>query len=746
MNTSRVYLLALATCAVAACAEGPAGRPDAGGEGREALVTLSINAVPETPGTTGTRAIIDPVEEGTAPGYKVTDFWVLQYTGTADNAILATAPRYYTMSDFITVNNNLLALILPPAGQTYRCVLVANTHDAALDAGALKNASTLGALKNVSLLVRRLEDTYNDGYGDDLLMSGFIDLVGGSVPGSLACDLYRDVAKLTLTLVNEATSGVTINSVQLCNVPDRFSYADRLLTTAASPGAFFFNLTPVDDKPPLPLSPGNTCTLKYYLPRNRQGTTAATVPTQKNVNAPSNATYVQVMGQLADGTPLRYRFYPGENATNDFNITPNCHYTLPVTFNTAGTVIGDSRVENLGKVELVDANSYIITPLTTPLQTTYGVPVAGRVNDFWNKTIGGGNAISPATEWVAEVIWQDRDSRLIDFCTSNGAVTPGNTSFAGTGSERFYFKPTGPGVEGNVLVGVRLKTGGDGYLWSWHLWITGYNPDEAPSSWQENTFAYTVPGGQVHHYTGGPWADAYNNKFIMDRNLGAASGNRADGVQNTRGLYYQFGRKDPFPATNSVFAPVTLYDITGATGPTIPIVVNRSSFEGAVKNPTTYYVPGSSGGDWLLTNPYSTELWNNPSTWNTIQVTGKSFFDPCPPGWKLPINGTWAVFSLNNVNNPGTGTGGYGGGGITAGWEFYMDNVLKNAYAYYPAAGQRSYVLGNGTMSAELSSGYSWPSSPSSSTSGYYFDFNAATVWNLAVNRGYGFPVRCVQE
>jgi uncharacterized protein (TIGR02145 family) len=183
-----------------------------------------------------------------------------------------------------------------------------------------------------------------------------------------------------------------------------------------------------------------------------------------------------------------------------------------------------------------------------------------------------------------------------------------------------------------------------------------------------------------------------------------------------------------------------LYDITGATGPTIPIVVNRSSFEGAVKNPTTYYAPGSSSGDWLLNNLYSTGLWNNP-TWNAIPAAGKSFFDPCPPGWKLPVNGTWDVFALGNVHNPTD----YASGTNTAGWEFYMDNVLKNAWAYYPAAGYRR--LDTGTMKGERENGYSWPSSPSSSTNGQILNYFSAGVFPQSTDqRSFGFSVRCVQE
>ncbi|MDR2131471.1 MAG: fibrobacter succinogenes major paralogous domain-containing protein [Odoribacteraceae bacterium] len=748
MNTSRVYLLALATCAVAACAEGPVGRPDTGGEGREARVTLSINAVPEAPGTSDTRAVTDAVEEGTGPGYKVTDFWVLQFTGTTDDAMLATAPRYYTMSEFET-NGSVISVILPPGGKTYRYVLLANTHNATLDDGGLRNVATLGALKNVSLPIQKVEDMYNDGNGDDLLMNGFIDVIGGSVPGSLACDLYRNVAKFTLQLINSPGSGVTITSVQLCNVPDRLSYADQLLTTV-SPRAGFINLLPVDTfDPPLEPNPSEQPTLArllhYYLPRNCQGINPGVEqPHQKNLDAPTQATYVQIMGQLANGTPLRYRFYPGANTTTDFNIEPNYHYLLPVAFNGAGGS-GDSRVENLGQVNLADANSYIINPLPIGQQTTYGVPVAERVNDFWNKTIGEGNAISPATQWVAEVIWQDRGgSRLIDFCSSTGTVTPGNTSFAGTGSGRFYFKPAGPGVKGNVLIGVR-KSGETTYLWSWHLWITDYNPDEAPSSWQADKFAYNVPGGNVHHYTGGWWATStYNNKFIMDRNLGAASADRAQGVANTRGLYYQFGRKDPFPATNSPYAPVTLYDITGATGPTIPITVNKSSFEGAVKDPARFYATGSGGGDWLLTNPYHDALWNNPSTWNPISTTGKSFFDPCPPGWKLPVIGTWDEFTHNNVNNPGSGASGYNENGFNAGWEFYLDNVLKNAYAYQPAAGYR--YANSGSTNGERLEGYLWTATPDGSAHGRMFWTYYTTAKQDRTARGNGSTARCVQE
>jgi uncharacterized protein (TIGR02145 family) len=103
------------------------------------------------------------------------------------------------------------------------------------------------------------------------------------------------------------------------------------------------------------------------------------------------------------------------------------------------------------------------------------------------------------------------------------------------------------------------------------------------------------------------------------------------------------------------------------------------------------------------------------------------------------VNGTWNVFALNNVHNPSDH------GTNTAGWEFYMDNVLKNAWAYYPTAGSRS--VGSGVMSYERGIAYYWSSTPSNSTHGHHLLFHSTDVLVQYSNpRGYGFSVRCVQE
>ncbi|MDR2131198.1 MAG: DUF4906 domain-containing protein, partial [Odoribacteraceae bacterium] len=638
-------------------------------------------------------------------------------------------------------------------GEIYKCVVLANTHSDAL-ADALGSVTTLAELKTVYKRVLRAGDMYNSmDASPDLFMNGTVNVTSATT--SLTCALYRNVAKLTLTITNHALSGVTITSVQLRNVPDHLFYADQLFNGDATPSPSAAQSGVIDlPVDALELAPGALVkTLRYYLPRNRQGTTGASTEAGKNVGAPGRATYIEIMavtaGAIEDGggKPLRYRFYPGADMKNDFNIVPNYHYTLPVVFSSAGAE-GDSRVENLGRVQLAEANSYIVNPLPGNVQATYGVPVT-RVNKFWGSVDGAvANVLATDTEWEAEVIWQDGGTgiKLINFCESSGTVIPAG-KYGGKGENHFYFSPAGSTASGNVLIGVKKKgtPASEGYLWSWHLWLTNYNPDNAPLSWQEDVYSYPVTGGAVHRYSGATWAASYTDKFIMDRNLGAASATRADGIAKTCGLYYQFGRKEPFPA-----AGVKLYNASGAMvtaftatpGDCIVRVQGRTATKTAIQHPYNFYYPESGNGDWVQSNPYPATSWNNP-TWQTS--TTKSLFDPCPPGWRLPVNGTWATSFLSGTNTPNAANypGDYKNGQDQAGWEFYMSGSSGET-AFYPASGFRHVTTG--TMYFERNYGYNWSSTPNSSTS-YSLHFTAANVYpQYAAHRGLGLPARCIQE
>lgn len=245
-----------------------------------------------------------------------------------------------------------------------------------------------------------------------------------------------------------------------------------------------------------------------------------------------------------------------------------------------------------------------------------------------------------------------------------------------------------------------------------------------------------------------PMSWKYTNKYIMDRNLGASAASNSD-YAGSRGFYYQFGRKDPFPHTST-----TLYDIEGNPQSTftasnndcIERIAGTAYFYMGVKRPYSFYYPGSN--DWVRENPYSStsRLWNNP-TW--YSDTDKSFFDPCPPGWRLPVNNTWHSFATTIDGMAGRPNAKEyfesAGAGFKSGWNFYMGGPATGETAWYPASGSRG--VGSGAMSYERGNGYYWSASPYSATDGYSLCFYSTSAYPRGTSqRGSGFPVRCVQE
>lgn len=324
------------------------------------------------------------------------------------------------------------------------------------------------------------------------------------------------------------------------------------------------------------------------------------------------------------------------------------------------------------------ANSLIIDPTSTK---AYGINIADKINAFWSSAVGDQTTpIVAGTGWTAEVIWQDIPSRAINFCSKSGVVKSGDT-FEGKGTTPLYVKAAA-NVKGNVVVGIKKK-GESNYLWSWHLWLT----DEPQ----------LVAG-------------------FMDRNLGAESATATDGAK-TRGLYYQFGRKDPFVGSTEI------YDINGtskSTGATI--ATGKVTFAKAVQTPATFYTYGSGNNDWASPNNYTSKNWNDIS-----ESDGKTFFDPCPEGWRLPTKAEYSNFSTTTFT-----------------WDATNSGCTYNGN-WFPAAGCRN--CDDGSVSRVGSYGYYWSASPLSESNGYHLHFGSGFVYPANNSfRANGFSVRCVQE
>lgn len=264
-------------------------------------------------------------------------------------------------------------------------------------------------------------------------------------------------------------------------------------------------------------------------------------------------------------------------------------------------------------------------------------------------------------------------------------------------------------------------------LWSWHIWVTDYNPDaivraNKGMNLEANNY-YTAPDitGQVHTYGTG-YMNTNPGKVIMDRNLGAekTSYTEAPSANDnwlTYGFVYQWGRKDPFFSDTKH----KRYDATGTQEVTYSVMNGSVEIEQTVLHPESFIKAGSNN-DWVTLS--------NDHLWNSTAGT-KTAYDPCPPGWRVPVIGTWDDFKA--------------GSSFKDTDRFYSAGNISTWYS----AGGLIYPQGN-IEATDNKYGYSRSSTPATNNTGrsYFLFFtnpNHLDVRN-SNSRAYGLATRCIQE
>ena len=382
----------------------------------------------------------------------------------------------------------------------------------------------------------------------------------------------------------------------------------------------------------------------------------------------------------------------------------------------------------------VDANCHIV-PMSGK---TIAIVAADRVNAFWGAAGDGNipaNVIDGSTEWYAEIIWAD-----FDYSVGNKVTIQQSGATAadyGLGVEEGVHVTVGSLTKpGNVIIGIKKKganTGVTEYLWSWHLWITDYDPDTRTDSeaWSVNN-AFSTIGGQVHSYSDDAgvtfWSGAYNGSVVMDRNLGAIVSAGADGATidkvtseiDAYGMHYQWGRKDPLPYAKDATGAFT--DTWGRVVGTWPnSVAGVKSKAYSTNNPHQFI---SNGSDW---QPADNDSWMDG-------FGVKSLYDPCPDGWRVPHNDMLSNATTTNLIVSGTeGNADYGRSYSVGG---NIDSWFPASGFCYRDTGILDYVGIYGTY---------WSSTPNGAQSKFKYFFSYG-VYNISVDRSYAFSIRCLKD
>ena len=289
----------------------------------------------------------------------------------------------------------------------------------------------------------------------------------------------------------------------------------------------------------------------------------------------------------------------------------------------------------------------------------------------------------------AKWLWATDNASKVDFISlgNSGAVN--------------FRAPAG--ANGSTIIAVTDPS--DNILWSWHIWC-------APAD-------ILTP----EHY-------GRNNAWLMsDANLGAKGKSGTDAY----GFYYQWGRKDPFPADKNscVFNTGVTIDYLSSTN----AAVTAGAVAYATAHPTRL----------LLENSYRTwisnadDANNAQSLWNsTTTKANKTNYDPCPAGYCVPCQNGYAWYTVFTASAMTWQTGGV----------IYTDPA--SVATYYPAAGYLKGLTLTDAGATVRNWGGNLSATPSATANmaGYslLITLSAQTVKvNEASRAAFGLPVRCMK-
>ncbi|WP_162088168.1 T9SS type A sorting domain-containing protein [Chryseobacterium aquaeductus] len=435
---------------------------------------------------------------------------------------------------------------------------------------------------------------------------------------------------------------------------------------------------------------------------------------------------------------------------------------------------------------LNNPNTYQVVKSAT--LSTVEIPVS-KAFSVQSQLLNNPSILNPSSfnNLKANVLWTTNTGLINTVTVSN--PSPGSVS--GLLNSKIIVS-LNPNQSGNAVVTLHNGSITNPVYWSWHIWVT----DTAIGSYHYTTETPNASATNYVNYV--PKGDVLKTEF-MDRNLGATdafpivanpltpTAAEYAKIRASTGLQYQWGRKDPIPSfqhadtrasyniflgnvnANGGVAYTTLtlgaynslpgnyiipYD-TYTNGSNANVLATDKISDKiakvlsySVKNPLVYMIPSAfapynsavpnytNGTDWLLNEPnVAADRWGRGG--------GKSPFDPCPEGWRIPdLTGVaiisnrdfgispWykkdkKVATAYSVINDYAGVRVRNTTTTTIG---YMFNDVSYSVGNYPNSGSRGFrsVTGNQTATGTFTVN----------------NFQYPGVWTAALNSNYiGRPI-----
>lgn len=409
---------------------------------------------------------------------------------------------------------------------------------------------------------------------------------------------------------------------------------------------------------------------------------------------------------------------PESYADSDNDVVENGNLVM-TGYTAAGTTTKATSYLSLSNREIdlteVRSNSYVITQP----DTRYTIDVTRKGESS--------QAISPAR---AALLWQS-EKDLVNF--SSFDADSGTFTFYISHEETEDADAELKVPDGNAVVAA--YDADDNILWSWHLWITESDPA---------TNAVATSAG-----------------VFMDRNLGAYRNSDGstdtDDIFKSYGLYYQWGRKDPFirpiDYKFSNNSDRTVFSATNTVKRFAYVDSEKDAEAGTVEytvaNPMSFVLGAKdSGYDWLWSGR-DDNLWSSDE---------KSLYDPCPRGWRIPDGDAFLAFDIDEIED------GAQLADIRGMYGWHIKDKTTGAKLFMPGAGRRSFENGVLTNMNDYGYehvpmpwiGYYWTSGAGtverSTAKSMFFDLNTTRAVNnryegaKEMYRANGMQIRCVRD
>ena len=401
------------------------------------------------------------------------------------------------------------------------------------------------------------------------------------------------------------------------------------------------------------------------------------------------------------------------NTANCYIISHPGYYKIPLVYGNA--------IKNGGKNE----SAYQTSNTGTFILTHFKDHNNQDITEPWITQSRGGANVPDG----AKIVWADE----------SGLVT--NLAVTGSGMNAFltFEVPADKIKNGNAVI---AATKGGTVVWSWHLWFTHDDALNTTACWNYQNKRYDFSeeslGMKYTVWSGTGYTSPRSIKVKVRQTKGQISpATRTEAVltitQNPGNVrqgsttFYQFGRKDAFPSTNTL-----------ADGSFSVEQSSGYSLQNTIQHPDIFYGWGS-GYD----NVYFKNIWSADNTsegYNDNPVV-KTVYDPCPAGFKMPASNAFTGFTTNGYNSGSMNVS----GAWDYGWNFNNKITSPDAAVYFPASGRRLY--NNGSLILVGGDGYYWSAVPLSTGTGCYLYFFQSSVFPQYYGiRSMGYSVRPVAE